>query len=60
MMLKKFWQDSFLQVRWEPCRTTVVDSKWVPSGYYTDEAASVKRAEEDATTFKPHGELIYS
>lgn len=60
MMPREFWQSSFLQVCWTPSRTTVVDLNRVPLGYYTDEAAFVKRVEEDATTFKPYGELIYS
>lgn len=29
-------------------------------GYYKDEGAFLKRVEEDATTFKPIGQLIYS
>lgn len=30
------------------------------SGYYKDEAAFLMRVEEDATTFKPHGDLIHT
>ncbi|KAF9448901.1 histone acetyltransferase type B [Macrolepiota fuliginosa MF-IS2] len=35
-------------------------AKFIPPGYYTDEEAFGKCVEEDATTFKPYGELIYS
>jgi histone acetyltransferase 1 len=31
-----------------------------PQGYYRDEAEFLARVEEDATTFKPTGQLIYS
>ena len=29
-------------------------------GYYRDEAAFLARVEEDATAFKPHGDLIHT
>ncbi|KXN82637.1 Histone acetyltransferase type B catalytic subunit [Leucoagaricus sp. SymC.cos] len=47
-----------------PSSSTVDDvegtlAKVIPSGYYTDESEFEKRVEEDATAFKPCGELIY-
>ncbi|KAF8232288.1 histone acetyltransferase type B catalytic subunit, partial [Tricholoma matsutake] len=35
-------------------------SKFIPEGSYRDEAEFLARAEEDATSFKPSGQLIYS
>ncbi|KAF8162862.1 histone acetyltransferase type B catalytic subunit [Crassisporium funariophilum] len=35
-------------------------SGFIPPGYYTDEAAFLKTVEEDAVTFKPLGQPIYS
>ncbi|KAH9934953.1 histone acetyltransferase type B catalytic subunit [Fomitopsis serialis] len=35
-------------------------SKFIPPGYYTDEAAFLKRVEEDAITFRPPGTRIHS
>ncbi|KAJ3568423.1 hypothetical protein NP233_g5719 [Leucocoprinus birnbaumii] len=48
-----------------PSSSTVDDvegtlAKYIPEGYYTDETEFEKRVEEDATSFKPCGELIYS
>ncbi|KAF8894728.1 histone acetyltransferase type B catalytic subunit [Infundibulicybe gibba] len=35
-------------------------SEFIPPGYYTDEAAFNQCVAEDATTFRPTGQLIYS
>ncbi|PPQ67652.1 hypothetical protein CVT25_012680 [Psilocybe cyanescens] len=35
-------------------------SGFIPPGYYTDEEAFLKKVEEDADTFRPPGQLIYS
>ncbi|KAF5331153.1 hypothetical protein D9619_006050 [Psilocybe cf. subviscida] len=48
-----------------PSTSTVDDvegtlKKFIPEGYYTDEAEFQKRVEEDATTFRPPGQLIHS
>ncbi|KAJ3505125.1 hypothetical protein NLJ89_g7575 [Agrocybe chaxingu] len=34
--------------------------KFIPAGYYTDEAAFLQKVEEDAESFRPPGQLIYS
>ncbi|KAG2020734.1 histone acetyltransferase type B catalytic subunit [Coprinopsis cinerea AmutBmut pab1-1] len=34
--------------------------EYIPPDFYTDEVAFQKRVEEDATTFRPSGQLIYS
>lgn len=59
---------SYLGVQYSkklPSSSTVDDvegtlAKFIPSGYYTDKSEFEKHVEEDATTFKPCGELIYS
>ncbi|RXW24202.1 hypothetical protein EST38_g1683 [Candolleomyces aberdarensis] len=35
-------------------------SEYIPEDYYTDEAEFLQRVEEDATSFRPSGQLIYS
>ncbi|KAJ2930049.1 hypothetical protein H1R20_g7005, partial [Candolleomyces eurysporus] len=35
-------------------------SEYIPEDYYTDEADFLQRVEEDATSFRPSGQLIYS
>ncbi|KAF9484919.1 histone acetyltransferase type B [Pholiota conissans] len=48
-----------------PSTSTVDDVEgiliqFIPEGYYKDEETFLKRVEDDATTFKPLGQLIYS
>ncbi|KAF8870694.1 histone acetyltransferase type B catalytic subunit [Gymnopilus junonius] len=58
----------YLSVSYEeklPSTSTVDDvegtlAKFIPLGYYTDEEAFFKRVEEDADSFRPPGQLIYS
>ncbi|KAJ2917657.1 hypothetical protein MD484_g2817, partial [Candolleomyces efflorescens] len=35
-------------------------SEYIPEDYYTDEAKFLQRVEEDATSFRPSGQLIHS
>ncbi|PPR06189.1 hypothetical protein CVT26_005463 [Gymnopilus dilepis] len=60
--------EQYLSVSYEeklPSTSTVDDvegtlAKFIPPGYYTDEEAFLKRVEEDADSFRPPGQLIYS
>ncbi len=35
-------------------------SKFIPTGYYKDEAAFLRQVDEDTLSFRPHGDLICS
>ncbi|KAF8968343.1 acyl-CoA N-acyltransferase [Flammula alnicola] len=60
--------EQFLSVNYSeklPSTSTVDDvegilGRFIPPGYYTDETAFLNRVEEDATSFRPSGQLIYS
>jgi len=59
MTLRERWQSSSLQARLL-CLTSSTSFLNVDPGYYTDRSEFEQRVEEDATAFKPCGELIYS
>jgi len=59
MTLRECWQSSSLQARLL-CLTSSASFLNVDTGYYTDRSEFEQRVEEDATAFKPCGELIYS
>jgi len=59
MTLREHWQSSSLQACLLRLRSSASFLN-VDLGYYTDRSEFEKRVEEDATAFKPCGELIYS